>query len=111
MGKRTLALPIQVKRALRHLGADIRDARRRRRLPMTVVAERALISRQTLHRLERGDPGVSIAIYATVLFVLGLGDRLGTVAHASNDDVGLALEAEQLPKRIRRTRAESGGTS
>ncbi len=39
--------------------------------------------------------------YATVLFVLGLGDRLGMVAAAETDAVGLALEEERLPKRVR----------
>jgi hypothetical protein len=44
--------PAAVRRALRKLGADIRDARRRRRLPMAVVAGRAFTSRSTLQRVE-----------------------------------------------------------
>ena len=47
--------PAAVRRALRKLGADIHDARRRRRLPMAVVAERAFTSRSTLQRVEAGD--------------------------------------------------------
>lgn len=94
-------LPSPVVRALRKLGGDIRDARRRRRLPMETVAERALISRVTLTKVERGDPGVSLGIYATVLFVLGLVERLAQVADPGQDSVGLALEGEQLPQRIR----------
>jgi hypothetical protein len=43
-----------------------------------------------------------MGIYATVLFVLGLIDRLGALADARVDTVGLALEEERLPKRIRR---------
>jgi len=57
---------------LRKLGADIHDARRRRRLPMGIVAERAFTSRTTLQRIEEGDPGVGIGIYAAVLQALGL---------------------------------------
>jgi hypothetical protein len=68
---------------------------------MALVSERAFISRPTLTRVERGDPRVSIGIYATVLFVLGLADRLGELADASKDAVGLALEDEQLPRRVR----------
>lgn len=86
------------------LGADVRDARRRRRLPTAVMAERALITRATLHKVERGDPGVSLGIYATVLFVLGLLDRLIDLAAARGDAVGLALEEERLPQRIRQRR-------
>lgn len=46
-----------------------------------------------------------MGIYATVLFVLGLIDRLGALADARADAVGLALEEERLPKRIARRRA------
>lgn len=68
--------PAAVRRALRKLGADIHDARRRRRLPMAVVAERAFTSRSTLQRVEAGDTNVSIGIYAGVLQALGLLDGL-----------------------------------
>ena len=62
-------MPLPVSRALRKLGSDIRDARRRRRIPTATMAERASISRRTLHKVELGHPGVQIGIYATVLFV------------------------------------------
>jgi DNA-binding XRE family transcriptional regulator len=97
-----LTLPIPVTRALRKLGHDIKDARRRRRIPMAIAAERASISKPTFIRVERGDPKVSIASYATVLYILGMGDRLGDLAAPKNDPVGLQLEEENLPKRIRR---------
>ena len=58
--------PAAVRRVLRKLGADIRDARRRR-LPMAVVAERVFTSRSTLQKVETGDINVSIGIYAAVL--------------------------------------------
>jgi DNA-binding XRE family transcriptional regulator len=93
--------PLPVTRALRKLGRDIRAARLRRRIPAAIVAERASISRTTLVKLEAGDPGVSIGIAATVLFVLGLVDRLAELADIRNDEQGLALAEEQLPKRIR----------
>ncbi len=65
------------------------------------MAERASISRTTLVKLESGDPGVSIGITATVLFVLGMAERIGDLADIRNDRQGLALMEEQLPKRIR----------
>lgn len=95
-------LPIPVRRALRKLGEDIRDARRRRRIPVAIMAERASISRTTLNKVEKGEAGVSIGTYATVLFALGLADRLVGLADASTDAVGLELEEEHLPQRIRR---------
>jgi len=99
--KSRTALPIPVRRALRKLGTDIRDARRRRRIPTAIMAERAFVSRTTLNRVEKGDPGVSLGIYATVLFVLGMTDRLAELADPRHDAVGLSLEGERLPQRIR----------
>lgn len=96
--------PLPVHRALTKLGQDIRDARRRRRIPVAIMAERASISRTTLQKAEKGDPGVSIGIYARVLFVLGMIDRLADLADVRRDDLGLDLEEERLPQRIRRSR-------
>ena len=103
------ALPIAVRRALRKLGQDLSAGRRRRRLTMALVAERALISRTTLARVERGDAGVSIGIYATVLFVLGMADRIGDLADPRTDAVGLALEDQRLPQRVRLPRKRPPG--
>jgi len=64
------------------------------------MADRAFINRMTLYKIERGDPTVSMAAYATVLFVLGLIDRLADIADAKADEVGISLEEERLPKRI-----------
>ena len=91
-----------VRRALQKLGRDIRDARLRRRISTAVMAERASMSRTTLYKVEKGDPGVALGNYATVLFVLGLSERLATVADIRTDSVGLELDEENLPKRIRR---------
>lgn len=97
----SIALPIPVRRALRKLGQDIRDARRRRRIPVRIAAERASISRMTLLKIEKGEPGVAMGSYATVLFVLGLADRLADIADPKHDAIGLQLEGDRLPKRIR----------
>lgn len=94
-------IPIPVRRALEKLGNDIRDARRRRRIATTILAQRASISRSTLNKVEHGDAGVSLGIYATVLFILGMIDRLSNLVDAKQDTVGLDLDAERLPKRIR----------
>ena len=90
-----------VQRALAQLGEDIRNARRRRRIQTQTMAERASITRMTLYRIERGDARVAMGSYATVLFVLGMLDRLGQIAAATEDRLGMDLEDEILPKRIR----------
>ena len=92
--------PAAVRRALRKLGADIHDARRRRGLPMAILAERAFTSRSTLQRVEAGSTNVSIGIYASVLQSLGLLDGLVRIADISNDEVGQALASADLPKHV-----------
>jgi transcriptional regulator with XRE-family HTH domain len=99
----TPPLPLPVKRALAKLGGDIRSARLRRRITAAVMAERAFITRMTLRKVERGDPGVSLGIYATVLFILGLTSRLAELADARSDELGLQLDEERLPQRIRQS--------
>ena len=94
-----------VTRALRKLGGDIHDARLRRRLPMSVIAERAFTSRSTLQRIEEGDPAVGMGIYAAVMQALGLLDGLSSVADFARDSVGQALAAADLPRRARLRRA------
>lgn len=100
---------LAVRRTLRKLGLDIRDARRRRGLPARIVAGRAFTSRPTLRRIEAGDYAVSIGIYAAVLQALGLLDGLSQLADPSRDAAGIALASEQLPERVRlRPSRESG---
>src|SRR6202158_2981173 len=101
----SVVMPLPVRHALRKLGRDIRDARRRRRIPAASAAQRASISRTTLVKIEKGDPGVGIGIYATVLFVLGMIDRLAALPDTAHDTVGLQLDEEHLPQRIRSARA------
>jgi len=71
---------------------------------MELMADRAFISRGTLARAERGDPGVAMGIYASILFVLGLADRIAELVEPGSDRLGLALEDERLPRRIRTNR-------
>ncbi len=68
---------------------------------MQVVANRAFTSRQTLQRIEKGDPGVGMGIYAAVMHALGLLDRLAIVADPTLDEVGLARMDDSLPQRVR----------
>jgi len=104
-------LPLPVLRVLRKLGHDIRDARRRRRIPVAIAAQRASISKTTWLKVEKGDPGVLGGTYVTALFVLGLVDRVGQLADPGTDTVGLRLEEEQLPQRVRNKRARPAGKS
>ena len=72
------------------LGENIKLARKRRRLSLLQVAERAGIARSTLGLIEKGAPGVSMGAYLQVLFVLGLEKDLLDVA--ANDPLGRKLQ-------------------
>ncbi len=88
-----------VKRGLKKLGQDLREARLRRRLSAELVAERASTTRATLSKVEQGHPGVSMGIYASVLQAVGLLENLRDVADIRNDEVGRALIGDQLTPR------------
>ncbi len=99
--RRTNTIPIAPKRALKKLGSDIKDARKRRRITLQIMAERAGITRPTLVKVENGDPATSIGIYAKVIFILGLDKNLADLIDIRNDPVGIMIESEELPKKVR----------
>ena len=99
------SIPLPVTQALRKLGRDLAVARRKRRIATSDMAGRLFVSRDTLWRLERGDPTVSLGTLATAAFVLQFHDRLASLAAPEKDALGLALDEQRLPKRIRRPHA------
>jgi transcriptional regulator with XRE-family HTH domain len=107
--KKQANLPIPALRALRKLGQDINDARRRRRITIELMAERAGLSKATISKVEKGEPTASMGAYSAVLFVLGLTDSLNKLADASHDLIGRQLEEENLPQRVRLPKKKKGG--
>jgi transcriptional regulator with XRE-family HTH domain len=101
----TKALPAAASKALAVLARDIVTARRRRRIPQRLLAQRMMVSLDTVQRLERGDAGVSLGVLATALWALGLIDRLSALASPDHDAVGKAVELKELPLRVRAPRA------
>jgi transcriptional regulator with XRE-family HTH domain len=79
------------------LGERLRLARQRRNLTGVLFAERMGVSRDTLHRLEKGDPGISLGTYLRALRVLGLDLDLDLIAR--DDVLGRKLQDEKLPRR------------
>ena len=98
------SIPLPVVHALRKLGRDLALARRKRGIATSDMATRLFVSRDTLWRLERGDPTVAIGTLATAAFVLSLHDRLANLASPATDALALSLDERRLPQRIRRSR-------
>lgn len=94
-------LPLPVGRALKKFGQDIRIARLKRGMTVAMMAERIGIHRSTYGKLEKGDPMVALSLYAVALFVLGFGTPFSGLIDQSQDETGLLLSLEELPKRVR----------
>jgi transcriptional regulator with XRE-family HTH domain len=102
---KTGSMPLPAAHALRKVGRDLALARRKRGISTNDMAARLFVSRDTLWRLERGDPTVALGTFVTAAFVLGLHDRLANLAAPASDEVGLKLDEHRLPQRIRRPRS------
>ena len=100
----SLSLPLPAAHALRKLGRDIALARRKRGISTADMADRLFVSRNTLWRLERGDPTVAVGTLATTAFILQLHDRLANLAAPASDALALSLDERRLPQRIHRAR-------
>lgn len=96
-----LPLPLPVERAIAKLGRDLSLARRRRQLTQASLAERIGASLATVRRLEKGDPRIPLHFMARTLQVFGELDRLNLLLDTGEDQIGLSLMDEQLPKRVR----------
>ncbi|MGE7155959.1 helix-turn-helix transcriptional regulator [Methylorubrum rhodesianum] len=94
----------QVERALGKLGHDISLARRSRRITAEDFAKQMGVSRATLHRLENGDPGISLNTLTMAMFVLGQLENVADLAEPTKDDVGLMLARREVPQRVQRPR-------
>jgi transcriptional regulator with XRE-family HTH domain len=102
------ALPAAADQTLRALGRDISIARKRRRMPQRVLAERMMVNVETVQRLENGDPGVSIGIIATALWALGMLRRLEKLVSPESDAIGQAEEIRRLPRTVHSPEPGSG---
>lgn len=96
------SLPLPATHALRKLGRDLALARRKRGISTSDMASRLFVSRDTLWRLERGDPTVAIGTLAAASFILQLHNRLADLATPARDELALSLDEQRLPLRIRR---------
>jgi transcriptional regulator with XRE-family HTH domain len=83
------------------LGERLRLARRRREITAGLFAERMGVSRETLRRLEKGDPTIALGTYLRALRVLGLDKDVDAIA--SDDVLGRKLQDIALLKPKRKT--------
>jgi transcriptional regulator with XRE-family HTH domain len=68
----TAVLPDPATKLLKALGEQIRTRRKSLRISATAAAEAAGLSRVTLHRIEKGEPAVTMGAYLHVMGALGM---------------------------------------
>jgi len=106
MSKVSRPVFLHAERQAAALGRRLRDARLRRRMTSLAMAERAGISRATLHRLEKGDVSISLGATQRVLRVLGLDADCDLLAR--DDVLGRKLQDMALPGPRPRRAAKAG---
>ncbi len=98
-GKSPVLLPAR-ERILKQMGENIMLARKRRKLTMEMVAQRADTTRLTVSNIEKGSPSVAIGHYMNVLATLNQENDLLKVA--GDDELGRKLaDIELINKRVR----------
>ena len=101
-------LPPAAAQALRGLGENLAIARLRRRESQREWAGRLGCSVPTLIRLERGDPGVGVGLYATALWLIGRVSGLPALAAPAEDRGALEEDVrEALERRATRSAASA----
>ena len=109
MSKSSLALhslPPEVTASLVTLGEQFALARLRRKESQKQWAGRLGVSIPTLIRLERGDPSVSMGVYASALWLLGLSHGIAELADPAKDLRALETDIRQA-SRLRESRART----
>ncbi|MDD2734740.1 MAG: helix-turn-helix transcriptional regulator [Desulfuromonadaceae bacterium] len=82
------------------LGQQIRTHRKALRISATTAAEAAGMSRVTLHRIEKGEPAVTMGAYVNTMAALGLNFGLVTPAESIETHPEVSREG-WIPARIR----------
>jgi len=93
---------VRTRLAAEQLGAHVTAWRKLNGLTAAQVADRAGITRDTLRKLEHGDPSVGLEVFLNVSRVLGALDRIVEALDPYETDLGRARADQTLPKRVRR---------
>ncbi len=97
----TRPMSVRAQRAAVELGQHLGNWRKLQALTMQQVAERAGVNRNTVARLERGEPSVGIDVLLQIALALGQLDRLVQALDPYETDLGRARADQALPQRVR----------
>ncbi|HEY5222969.1 MAG TPA: helix-turn-helix domain-containing protein [Microbacteriaceae bacterium] len=94
-------LPGAILRSAREIGRDFADWRKILGLTAAQVADRADITRDTLRKLEHGDPTVSFHVVLRVARALGILETITKALDPLDTDLGRARAGQLERKRVR----------
>lgn len=99
---------VKVQALLRLIGQRIRHERVAQALTQQALAARLVLSRDTVARMEAGDPRVALGVWAATLEIFQLDDVLSQLAVSTPD---AATRTRASAKRVDRTRERLFGKS
>jgi hypothetical protein len=100
-------LPAQAQAALHELGAALAVARVRRHESLRGWAQRLGVSVRTVQRLEAGDPGVGMGVYAAALWLIGRSQALADLADPALDRGALEANVQTAREKLARRRGNT----
>lgn len=90
-----------IKKLARTLGESLSEYRRIYRIPAGTLAQRVGVSRDTITRLEAGDPGVSLGTVLAISRVFGIENMLLESVDPANTEYGRQQMKNGIAKRVR----------
>lgn len=88
---------------IKRIGQNIQVARKRRKMSASALAVKANISRQSLLRIEEGDPSVGISKVFNVLNALGLLNGISNYVDPELDRAQALKEVQELRESKKKT--------
>jgi len=95
------ALPDSLATQLNELGKLLTRLRTARRMTQSAAAERVGVSRNTLSRIENGDPSIAVGQIVRYLDALGRMDLIERLVADASDPAVTQLEAREKTRRAR----------
>ena len=93
--------PEAVQDILTKLGENLKLSRKRRNMTMSQLAEAMFVTRQTVSKMEAGDPAVSISTYILAVFCLQREKEFKDFLSPRNDVLGCMLDEMRHIQRER----------
>ena len=100
-------LPPQAAQAIAALGHNLALARLRRKESLRSWALRMGVAVRTVQRMEKGDPGVGMGVYALALWTMGRSQDLAQMGLPEHDMGALDLELQAAQKRGHATKPKA----